>query len=203
MWGADLSASEEFISAGKAHTEIFGELVELMKNHLQPRPSVIVERFTFHSRNRKEGETVAVYVAELKKFSEHCGFGDTLNDMLRDRLVCGINDGGIQRRLLSEPELTYKKALDLAQAMEAAERNVLDLKGSKVDTEKLYLVKDTVSKNQGISCYRCGGNHRAAECHFKDLICHSCGKQGHIARVAEARLSGRNHHFHSVRRKHT
>ena len=66
-----------------------------MKNHLQPRPSLIVERFTFHSRNRKDGESVAAYVAELRKLTEHCGFGDTLNDMLRDRLVCGINDGGI------------------------------------------------------------------------------------------------------------
>ena len=114
-----------------------------MKNHLQSRP--LVERFTFHSRNRKDGESVAVYVAELRKLTEHCGFGDTLNDMLRDRLVCGINDGGIHR-LLSEPDLTYKKSLDLAQAMEADERNVQDLKSSKVDIEKLYLVKDTAQK---------------------------------------------------------
>ena len=38
----------------------FGELIELVKDHLQPKPSIIVERFTFHSRNRKEGESVAV-----------------------------------------------------------------------------------------------------------------------------------------------
>ena len=56
---------------------LFGELVKLVKDHLQPKPSIIVERFTLYSRNRKEGESVAV----------------TLNDMLRDRLVCGINDG--------------------------------------------------------------------------------------------------------------
>ena len=190
-----------FLSACGAHTyqllknllapekpteKSFGELVELMKNHLQSRP-LIVERFTFHSRNRKDGESVAVYVAELRKLTEHCGFGDTLNDMLRDRLVCGINDGGIQRRLLSEPDLTYKKSLDLAQAMEADERNVQDLKSSKVDIEKLYLVKDTAQKGKNISCYRCGDNHRAAECHFKDLICHNYGKQGHIAKVCRSR----------------
>ena len=89
-----------------------------MKNHLQPRPSVIVERFLFIPETVRE--SVAVYVAELRKVTEHCGFGDTLNDMLRDRLVSGINDGGIQRRLLSEPDLTYKKSLDFAQATEVA-----------------------------------------------------------------------------------
>ena len=73
--------------------------------------------------------------------------------MLRDHLVCIINDGGNQRRLLSEPDLTYNKSLYLAQAMEAPERNVQDLKGSIVDIEKLYLVKDTAQKGQSIYIY--------------------------------------------------
>ena len=138
---------KNLLAPEKPTVKSFEELVELMKNHLRPRPSVIIERFTFHSRNRKEGESVAVYMAELKKFSEHCGYGDTLNDMLRERLVCGINDGGIQRRLLAEPDLTYKKSLDLAQAMEAAENNV---QGSKVGIEKLYWIKDSPKESNYI-----------------------------------------------------
>ena len=34
--------------------------------------------------------------------------------MLRDRLVCGINDKQIQRRLLAESSLDFKKAMKLA-----------------------------------------------------------------------------------------
>ena len=179
---------KNLVAPEKPTERSFGELIELVKDHLQPKPSIIVERFTFHSRNRKEGESVAVYVAELKRLSEHCGFGDTLNDMLRDRLVCCVNDGGIQRRLLSESELTYKKAFDLAHAMEAAERNLQDLKGLKVGVEKVYVVKESAPKKQIISCYRCGANHRASECHYKDLACHTCGKQGHLARVCRSRF---------------
>ena len=51
-----------------------------------------MERFKFHSRNRKEDEGVATYVASLRKLSEHCNYGETLPEMLRDRLVCGINN---------------------------------------------------------------------------------------------------------------
>ena len=87
--------------------------------------------------------------------------------MLRDRLVCDINDGGIQSRLLPEPDLTCKKSVDLTQAIEAAERNTQDLNGSKVGIEKLYLVKDIAQRSQNISCYRCGHNPCAADCHFK------------------------------------
>ena len=40
--------------------------------------------------------------------------------MLRDRIVCGINDVRIQRRLLAEPGLSLAKALELALALETA-----------------------------------------------------------------------------------
>ena len=47
--------------------------------------------------------------------------------MLRDRLVCGVNDERIQRRLLAESQLEFKKAMELATAMETADKNTRDL----------------------------------------------------------------------------
>ena len=84
--------------------------------------SAIVQRFCFHSRTQK-GENVTEFIADLRKLSEHCKFANTFDDMLRDRLVCGIRDARIQRRLLAEPDLTLKKAFDLAQASETADKN--------------------------------------------------------------------------------
>ena len=60
----------------------FPELVDIMKKHQDPTPSVIVQRYKFNSRVRHTGESVASYVAELRHLSEHCEYGDTLNDML-------------------------------------------------------------------------------------------------------------------------
>ena len=94
----------------------FKEIMEEVRKHYQPLLSVIVQRFNFHMRARKESENVLTYVAELRKLSKHCNFRDTLDDMLRDRLVCGINDQWVQRCLLAEPTLTFTKAMELAQA---------------------------------------------------------------------------------------
>ena len=105
----------------------FDDIVEAVRNHYQPVPSVIVQRFNFHTRACKSGENVSTYVSELRKLSEYCDFGDTLEDMLRERLVCGINDKRVQRRLLVEPGLTFAKALELAQAAETAESNAKQL----------------------------------------------------------------------------
>ena len=52
--------------------------------------------------------------------------------MLRDRLVCGIASGAIQRRLLAEAEgLTLQKAVDISRAMEAADANLKTLQDSQ------------------------------------------------------------------------
>ena len=85
----------------------FKELVAKMKAHREPKPSVIVQRYQFNSRQREKSETVAEYVAALRKLAEHCNFGETLDEMLRDRLVCGIANPAVQKRLLTEPELTF------------------------------------------------------------------------------------------------
>ena len=116
------------------------DLIKLMSEHYQPKPSVTVQRFKFHSHFHKCGESVATCVAEPKKNSEHCDYGDKLIEMIRDQLVCGINDSHIQRRLLAEPDLTYKKAFDLAQA-------TIDLQGSKQHRNPIDLHYTAVKKS--------------------------------------------------------
>ena len=113
----------------------FEELVEVVKKHHNPKPSVIVERYNFNTRIRKQGETVAAYVAQLRRMTEHCEFGTTLEDMLRDRLVCGIQHKRIQRHLLMESKLTFQKAVELAQSIESAEKDTEELQPSATGQE--------------------------------------------------------------------
>ena len=58
-------------------------------NHCNQTPSEIVERFKFHTRVRRSGESVATYVSELRSLARFCKFGSSLEDTLRDRIVRG------------------------------------------------------------------------------------------------------------------
>ena len=60
----------------------FSELVDLAMSHYNPKPSPIVKRYEFNCRCQKEGESIATYVAELRRIAEHCQYGAVLNDML-------------------------------------------------------------------------------------------------------------------------
>ena len=74
----------------------FEELVTKVKQHKEPQPSVIVCRFQFNTRKQHAGESIAEYVAVLRKAAEYCSYGDSLSEMLRDRLVCRITDTTVQ-----------------------------------------------------------------------------------------------------------
>ena len=87
--------------------------------------------------------------------------------MLRDRLVCGINEDHIKKTLLSEKTLTLEKGLELALSMESAAANSIDiqkscnnsvvgniksLKSSKGRPSKSHERRGTFNGNK---CYRC------------------------------------------------
>ena len=141
-------------------------------------------------------------LAALRELSEYCDYGESLNEMLRDRLVCGVNHEGIQKRLLAEKKLTYSKAFEISQAVEAAEQGTKDLKTARepehpVTSEGCHYTpaasKDSSAhgkdREQGDKkCYRCGsGEHLAPACKFKQTVCRFCSEKGHLACVCRAK----------------
>jgi hypothetical protein len=127
-------------------------------------------------------------MAELRTLSEHCEFGASLDEMLRDRLVCGVNEDRIQRRLLAEPVLDLKKALEIAHGMETAAKDARDLKGEMPNKRDYPMNKlhGGQHSDEYKDCYRCGGKHNHLKCRFKTETCHKCGKMGHIAKVCRS-----------------
>ena len=172
-----------------------------MREHYDPKPSSIVQRLKFNTRVRGKEESISTYVAALRELSQHCEYGDTLGEMIRDRLVCGVNHDKIQSRLLSEKALTYEKAMELSLALEAAEKDTRVMKAAVAGNgtaangtpqprvpQILYNGKPTASSrnsgfNKPIVCLRCGENHLATVCKYRNTECSKCKKKGHLAKV--------------------
>ena len=167
------------------------KIVEVLTKHYEPKTLVIAERFQFHHRNQAVGESVAEYVAGLRRLTRHCEFGAYFDDTLRDRFVCGLRSETIQKKLLTEMDLTFQRAVEIAHTMETAARNARKLQSPSRAAEQMPHSRNIgkVSSNgQGeatnSNCYRCGKSaHKAAQCPFRTAKCHNCGKTGHLRRV--------------------
>ena len=60
-----------------------------------------------------------------------------LEEILPDWILCGLSNEAIQCRLLTEHDLTYQKALDIAKAMEGADSNTISLKTQELPINKV------------------------------------------------------------------
>ena len=167
-------------------------LIEKATKHFQPEPSEIVQWFRFHTHVRESHESVATFIAQLKQLAESCNFGDTerVNEMLRDRLVCGVANEKWQQRLLAEEGLTYETTTKLLLSLEAAEKELKDLSGDA--SKKLHYTQrrsitrgtsKTPANSRVESCKHCGRAHDPASCGFNNAKCFFCHKRGHIAAV--------------------
>ena len=104
----------------------FDDLLGVLKQHYDPKPLVIAERFRFYRRSQTADETISEFVADLRRLSIKGEFKEFLDQALRDRFMCGVRSEAIQKRLITEADLTIKRAQEIAQGMEAADKDARD-----------------------------------------------------------------------------
>ena len=185
-------------------TKTYDELKTLIEEQLNPTPNPIAERFKFYTRNRQNNESIAQYVAALRKLARYCGFTD-VNEQIRDRLVCGVNHKRTQQRLLSEgPTLTFTRAKEVALAIESSERDSSNMNQgatsqesdvSSVEKSNCMINKIAPDKSRNSSqgnskeCFRCGkSSHSPEECKFKEEKCFFCSAKGHTSHVCRKKM---------------
>ena len=180
--GREVFSKVKTLASPRPLTELdLPQIVELMKEHYKKDTIEIAERFKFFKRVQQEQETLANYLAELRKLAKNCNFGGYLDTALRDQLVCGLRDRKIQRELLCIPNLTLAMASERARAAEAASRETQQLNPA-VATHQL--------SHHGSQCHRCGKQgHTGATCIHKDKRCHYCNKVGHLSSVCMKKKS--------------
>ena len=130
---------------------------------------------------------------ELRGLAAKCDFGQFLERALRDKFVCGIKNEIILKRLLRESNITVTEALELAQAVEAADKNtsIITKKipdfGQVAKINNSYLkINNSRSMNQNKfqPCSRFVKTyHDKNICFYVDAICHICNEKSHIATV--------------------
>jgi hypothetical protein len=181
-------------------------LKSTLSTDLQGQKLEMAERAVFYAAQQKPGEMVASFFSRLKKASEHCNFGTSLESMLRDRLVLCCNSPEAQKKLLTIHPLSLKAAQDtlaVFEAVESAKGNLGLAEASAVGTvhfhdkeksrgERRHTTSSGVTAS---TCNRCGNpkcSTKRDECPAYGKRCSSCGKSNHFKKsVPPASMSSR------------
>ena len=195
----------DLCSSSTPSVKTYAQLATIPRNHFAPNKLVTAWRYRFHNCTQCEGESISTFVVNLKHLASTCQFGTHLNEVLRDRLVCGLRSKEIQKKLLTE-EHTFEDALKVALSTEAVEKDVATFsQASATSLNKLNVghrrnprssqqrkppckgqEKSSHPRNKNnyspsechISCGKSG--HPRSQCQCRNYICHSCGRAGHI-----------------------
>lgn len=167
---------------------------------------------------QNQGESVDSYVTRLRKFASSCEFGTLTDELIRDKLVIGLNDRGTKGKLLREKSLTLDKAIDIARSKEITSKQLESMKSDTTapPKEEVNLVgkqkgKDFKKQPNGKSkerkkcfsgkkkqkvdpgnrkCKNCGTQHKRNECPAYNKRCAYCQKWHHFASVCMAEKKG-------------
>ncbi|XP_049274248.1 uncharacterized protein K02A2.6 [Rhipicephalus sanguineus] len=119
----------------KVNQLTYKEAVEILQSFYDPQPNEIAESFRFFTRVQNEDESAQQFIVELRRLADKCNFGDMLDRMLRDKIVCGIRSTELQKALLCRSRLTLKEAESMVLASEAAGQGIRLMKNVDVKTE--------------------------------------------------------------------
>ena len=150
----------------------------------------------FHQQThvQRAGKKAETFIRALYELSEHCAFGVSREENIRDRIVVGIMKKDVSRKLqlMKDPALaviieTVRQSEEVAsqvsmqgEAMEAV--NKVTHKYSK--NFKQY-GKQTRETNVNSNCRKCGKmrHNRGENCPALEFKCNSCNNVGHWSRV--------------------
>lgn len=198
---------KDLLAPAKPTDKSYDALTTLLKEHYKPKAGVIISRYKFYTHRRREDQAISSYVAELRHLAEPCDFGASLESMLRDFFVMGIQDSAILKKLLAEGDtLTLSRAIKIAQACVTTEDNLREISShSKTSTANVHRVQSTprTTRTQPATntrqdnqrsgdtgrCWRCGGRHNPRQCRFATYSCNKCGTVGHLQRACKSTQS--------------
>lgn len=193
------------ISADDKNTA--NRLIIAIGKQLTPEKNKRYERAIFNLAKQENDEPYDVYFDRLRGLIKHCEYGELLNDLLLDKIICSIHDINMRERLWLDKNVTLETAIELCRAKQESTKQLLELENNKheINLDVNKIVKNEMSSNYSrrfnkntdftnqrqndnrpqMKCFFCGFDfHRELnDCPAKNENCNYCLKKGHFARV--------------------
>ena len=131
------AADDILLSFGLSAEELkkYKTVKEKFDEYFIKKKNTIYERARFNSRKQEEGEPVEMFITALHKLAVKCDYGGLHDEMIRDRIVVGIQNHTLAERMQLDETLDLAKATKIARENEAVKQQQPELRDKKVKHE--------------------------------------------------------------------
>ena len=107
--------------------------------------NVIYERYNFNRRVQEPNESLEAYVVALRALAKSCNYGQLTDDFIRDRIVVGVRENSLRKKLLLTRDLTLKHCIDICRASETTNQQLKSM--SQAEDKHAIRTKRDATKN--------------------------------------------------------
>lgn len=113
----------------------------------------------FNNCMQAEPKSLDNYYIKLRKLVRKCEFRDFENDLLRDRVVLGINNNELRRRLMAKADLTLAKCIEICKIEEVTIKRLDDI--NENDEKMVHKIKGKNTYKTKKLCLFCGNENES------------------------------------------
>ena len=179
-------------------TRDVSNILRKFDEHIIGQLNETYERYRFNCRNQTPGEAVDAFITALRNLAKNCNFCECMREsLLRDRVIMGILDSDLRKRLLQMPDLTINLCIDMCRAYEATETRMRYMEGSsQVEVHTVKPTRPSAHSTKGkmrgqprkqAKCRFCGKTHEMTKesCPAWGKLCSKCNGRNHFAIVCQ------------------
>ena len=182
------------------------KVIEKFQAHMNQNKNITVCRFAFLNCDQKEGQTLDDYIKEVTLLRKDCEFESDTNihdTLLRDKIISGLQDRGLQEKLLRlEPgKCTLQTVMatcrlheiskDQSALLDSSDTSINAIqKPSTASYRRPMGSRDGSSSKQPFPsrqnqrpCKKCGRNHKFGQCGAHGKQCYYCEEYNHFEKL--------------------
>eukprot|EP00794_Sanderia_malayensis_P021043 gene21043-23098_t len=123
--GREIYEIFEFATEGNALK--LKPFLDQFEAYCNPRSNTTINRHKFFTHRQIEVQTFNHFVTELRTLSAECEFENLRDSLIKDMIICGVSDRAPRERMLREPKIDLKKAIELGLAAEQTKQHAKQL----------------------------------------------------------------------------
>ena len=171
----------------------YDDIIKILETHLCPKKNFLVSQHRFLSTYQSEDQTIADYVALLRRDIIECEFrstcncnADISNIFLRAQFIRGLKDNTIREQLLQSEEAEFEKIIQRALTLEASKIDSREINTKQTICSDINKIQaGTSSRRRSRSKHRSHTTQHNSKSRLDyrklgiDNLCLRCGRDNH------------------------